>query len=131
MSGLYLKNNIIMRNVIVIFLAGMILGMAWIGFGEFQKAKATQELSKMMELRTALATELEKYYYEHQEYPNSLTNLPLANFKWGMEGATLKDLDLFSYLSRGKTFILEWHGDRNYRVYLAGTNGEMFFSKQK
>ena len=121
------------RILITALAACLFTVISLIGYRQFQDLrrtqKATQEDSKMVELRTALATELENYYQKHREYPHLLKDLPLNNFDWGKEGATIKDLDLFSYVSDGQTFVMQWHGDRNLSVYLAGKNGRSIFSE--
>ena len=95
------------------------------------RAKATQELSKMMEMRIALANELEDYYKKHGEYPRNLKDLPLEDFPWGAEGSTPKDLDSFSYISDGQIFVMRWKGEYRYSVYLAGKKGESIFSESE
>lgn len=92
-------------------------------------AEATREASKMMELRTRLAPELEAYYQRHGAYPQKLQDLQLENFNWGMEGATPRDLESFAYVSAGQSFGLRWKGASGYGVYLAGSKGESKFSE--
>jgi hypothetical protein len=91
------------------------------------RARATQELSKMLELEAAIAADLEDYYKKHAEYPRSLKDLPLQNFHWGEEGSTPKDLDSFLYTSDGQTFVMSWKGGYKYSIYLTGKNGQLIF----
>lgn len=88
-----------------------------------QKAAATREASKMMELRTRHAPELENFYQTHGAYPQRLQDLPLENFNWGAEGATPKDLESFSYATDGQAFVMRWNGEGRYGVYLGGSKG--------
>jgi len=84
----------------------------------------------MMELRTRLAPEPEIFYQEHGAYPQKLHDLPLEEFDWGTEGATPTDLESFSYVSDGPTFVLLWKGEGGYEVYLAGHKGESNYFKK-
>jgi hypothetical protein len=123
-----------MKNTaLVIAVFGIMAGIFCFGYVQLRDAQrmaeATREASKMMELRTRLAPELETYYEKHGAYPHKLQELPLENFNWGMEGATLRDLESFAYVSDGQSFVLRWKGASEYGVYLAGNKGESMFSE--
>ena len=82
----------------------------------------------MAYLKAALAPEFETFYQKHGEFPHSLQDLPL-DFRWG-DGSTPKDLQLFSYISDGKTFVMSWQG-RHYKVFLAGDHGKLKYSENE
>lgn len=96
-----------------------------------RKAEATREASKMMELRTRLAPELEAFYQKNGDYPKKLQDLPLQDFNWGTEGAKPEDLESFSYISDGQTFVMRWKGESQYGVYLAGNKGVLKYSQDE
>ena len=122
-----------MKTAIVVAVFGIVAGIFWLGYVHFryaeQKAEATQEASKMMELRTRLAPELENFYKNNGAYPQSLRDLPLDNFHWGAEGAEPKDLGSFSYVSDGQTFRMRWEGRGGFVVCLAGSKGVSDYSE--
>jgi hypothetical protein len=124
-----------MKRAVSVVVSGIVAGIFCFGYVQFRKAQrtaeATREASKMMELRTRLAPELETFYQKHDKYPASLKDLPLENFHWGGEGSTPKDLDSFSYISEGQTFVMRWKGNYGYNVYLAGKKGESIFSESE
>jgi hypothetical protein len=116
----------------MVLIAIVICGFAFNQLVLLPQAKATQELSKMLELQNRLAPELAIYYKTHGVYPQKLQDLPLTNFDWGHEGATLKDLESFSYTSDGQTFVMRWkRAGFNFSIYLAGNQGESIFSESE
>lgn len=120
------------KVVVGIAVLAVVIYFGYVQLSDAQrKAEAVRELSKMMELRTALATELENYYHKQGAYPGALKDLPLSTFKWGMEGATPKDLESFSYMSDGQTFVMRWKGDGQFEVFLGGIKGESKFSEDE
>lgn len=121
------------RAASVVAVFGIVAGIFCFGYVQFRdaerKAEATWEASKMMELRTRLAPELEIFYQKHGTYPQKLQDLPLENFNWGLEGAMPKDLESFAHVSDRQSFVLRWKGAGGYGVYLAGNKGESKYSK--
>jgi type II secretory pathway pseudopilin PulG len=123
------------KTALVIAVFGIVTGIVSFGFVQLRDAQriaeATREASKMMELRTRLASELEIFYQKHGAYPQKLQDLPLEKFNWGMEGAMPKDLNAFSYVADGQTFVMHWKGEGRYEVYLAGDRGESKYSEDR
>lgn len=121
------------RTAFVVAVFGVMAALGCVGYIPLRdaerKAEATREASKMMELRTRLAPELETCYQTHGAYPRKLQDLPLENFDWGTEGATPGDLKSFAYVCDGLSFVLRWNGASGSGVYLAGNKGESKFSE--
>lgn len=123
------------RFALVVASFGIVASIFCFGYVQFRdaqrKAEATRKASKMMELRTRLAPELENVYQKHGNYPKKLHDLPLKDFNWGMEGAKPEDLEFFSYISDGQTFAMRWKGEGRYGVFLAGNRGVLKYSEDE
>ncbi|MBI3416991.1 MAG: hypothetical protein HY043_17000 [Verrucomicrobia bacterium] len=89
----------------------------------------SQELSKMMSVRMTIAEALSAHHKQHGSFPRLLSELPLQTLRWGDEGSSARDLDSWHYSSEGHSFSMTWTNARGSELFLAGRNGQLFYSR--
>ena len=124
--GIKMSKPIVISFAVLILTVVVVLG--GLGFIE-RTAKPSRDLSKMMSVRVTLAPGFEAYYQQHDGYPDSLEELPIASLQWGDENSSPSDLEEWHYVSDGKSFKMTWQGQRGLRVFFAGKNGKFYFSE--
>ncbi len=84
----------------------------------------------MMSVRIIVASALTEYYQTNGAYPKTLENLPAGLLRWGDEGSSATDLKLLNYGSTSNTFTLVWTRSANYRLFVGGRTGELYWDKK-
>ena len=110
-----------------------LIGAAYATFRHVDRTQAqpARDLSKMVSVRLIVSEALSSYYQQHGSYPRSLSELPLQTLRWGDEGSSARDVEAWSYVSDGSSFTMTWTNTRATELYVGGTTGQVYYSRDE
>ncbi|MBC8002488.1 MAG: hypothetical protein H7X97_07860 [Opitutaceae bacterium] len=119
---------IIRTSLVMALLAAAVATLRYV---ELNSAQPTREQSKMLSVELTTASALSDFFTNQGRYPGSLGELPLQALQWGNEGSSPQDLTSWSYRSDGSTFTMTWTNARGVELFLGGTTGRLYYSRDE
>lgn len=123
-----------MRTTVVVTVCVLaLLGAAFAAFRHVDRthSQPIRDLSKMISVRVVVSEALSEHYRQHGSYPRSLSELPLQTLRWGNEGSSVRDVEAWSYVSKGSSFTMTWTNARNMDLYVGGRTGQVYYSRDE